>query len=128
NCPTSRQADWKSWVEVAVDLRDNGHGEPGARRGSRPACPARGASLSPRRVGVLLHATRDPASALTAVSGWAVRYGIPVLAAGSERHRLPPGIAPVGLDQLLDRVDVLFAAGGDGTALRAMHLAAPHGV
>ena len=77
---------------------------------------------------MLLHPTRDPLSTLTAVSRWAARYDIHVVAAGSEVHRLPPGIAPVALDQLLDRLDLLFAAGGDGTALRAMHLAAPHDV
>ncbi len=113
---------------MAVDLRDNGRGGPGAPRGSRSARPARGATLAPRRVGMLLHPTRDPVSALTAVSRWAARYDIHVVAAGSELHRLPPGIAAVALDQLLDRVDLLFAAGGDGTALRAMHLAAPHDV
>jgi NAD+ kinase len=77
---------------------------------------------------MLLHPTRDPVSTLTAVSRWAARYDINVVAAGSELRRLPPGIAPVALEQLLDRVDLLFAAGGDGTALRAMHLAAPRDV
>jgi NAD+ kinase len=77
---------------------------------------------------MLLHATRDPVSTLAAVSRWAARYDIHVVAAGSELRRLPPGIAPVALEQLLDRVDLLFAAGGDGTALRAIHLAAPHDV
>jgi NAD+ kinase len=77
---------------------------------------------------MLLHPTHDPVSTLTTVSRWATRYDIHVVAAGSELNRLPPGIAPVALDQLLDRVDLLFAAGGDGTALRAMHLAAPHDV
>jgi NAD+ kinase len=77
---------------------------------------------------MLLHPTRDPVSTLTAVSRWAVRHDIDVLTAGSELRRLPPGIAPVALEQLLDRVNLLFAAGGDGTALQAMHLAAPHDV
>ncbi len=113
---------------MLVDLRDTGHAAPGAPRGSRSARPARGASLALRRVGMLLHPTRDPVSTLTAISRWAARYHIDVIAAGSELHRLPPGIAPVALDQLPDRVDVLFAVGGDGTALRALHLAAPHDV
>jgi NAD+ kinase len=77
---------------------------------------------------MFLHPTRDPVSALTAVSRWAARYDIHVVAAGSELRRLPSGIAPVAIEQLLDRVDLLFAAGGDGTALRAIHLAAPHDV
>jgi NAD+ kinase len=113
---------------VAVDLRDNGHRGPGALRGSRSARPPRGATLAPRRVGMLLHPTRDPVSTLTAVSRWAARYDICVVAAGSELGLLPPGISPVAIEQLLDRVDLLFAAGGDGTALRAIHLAAPHDV
>jgi NAD+ kinase len=77
---------------------------------------------------MLLHPTRDPVSALTAVGRWAVRYRIPVVVGGSELRRLPRGIEPVSLGQLLDRVDLLLAAGGDGTALRALHLAAPHDV
>jgi NAD+ kinase len=77
---------------------------------------------------MLLHPTRDPVSTLRTVSHWAARYDIHVVAAGSELHRLPPGIAPVELEQLLDRVDLLLAAGGDGTALRAIHLAAAHDV
>jgi NAD+ kinase len=77
---------------------------------------------------MLLHPTRDPVATLTAVSHWAARYDIHVVAAGSELRRLPPGIAPVALEQLLDRLDMLFAAGGGGTALQAMHLAAPRDV
>jgi NAD+ kinase len=77
---------------------------------------------------MLLHPTRDPVSALRVVSRWAARYGIAVVAAGSEPHPLPPGIEPVALNRLLDRVDLLLAAGGDGTALQAMRLAASHDV
>jgi NAD+ kinase len=77
---------------------------------------------------MLLHPTRDPYSALLAVRRWATRHAISVLAAGSEPHLLPPGIEPVALEQLLNRVDLLLAAGGDGTALQAMRLAAPHDV
>jgi NAD+ kinase len=113
---------------VSSDLHDTGHARPGALRSSRPARPARGAPLAPRRVGILLHPTRGPVSTLTAVSLWAARHDIEVVAAGSQLPRLPPDIAPVALDQLLDRVDLLFAAGGDGTTLRAMHLAAPRDV
>jgi NAD+ kinase len=113
---------------LAVDLHDNGRRAPGVPRGSRSARPARGATLAPRRVGMLLHPTRDPVCTLTAVSRWAARYDIQVVAAGSRLHRLPSGIAPVALHELLDQVDLLFAAGGDGTVLRAMHLAAPHDV
>jgi len=61
------------------------------------------------------------------VSGWAARYDIAVVAAGNEPHRLPPAIEPVALEQL-DGVDMLLAAGGDGTALEAIRVAAPHGV
>ncbi len=77
---------------------------------------------------MLLHPTRDPVSALTAISCWAARYGIEVVAADNELHCLPPGIEAVALDQLLDRVDLLLAAGGDGTTLRAMRLAAPQNI
>jgi NAD+ kinase len=77
---------------------------------------------------MLLHPTRDPVSALKAVSAWATRHGIAVVAAESEPHPLPPGIEPVALEHLLDRGDLLIAAGGDGTALQAMRLAAPHDV
>src|ERR1700758_1458862 len=124
----TRQAGWRSWVEVAVGVRENGHRGPGPRRDSWSARPASGGTVAPRRVGMLLHPTRDPVSTLTAISRWAARYDIDVVAAGRELRRLPPGIAPVALAQLLDRVDLLFAAGGDGTTLRAMHLAAPHDV
>ena len=116
-------------VEVAVDVRDSGLAAPGARRGSRlgrtPGCEG---IRTLRRVGILLHPTRNPGSALLAVSGWAARHGIAVVAAESELHRLPPGIEPVALEQLLDGVDLLLAAGGDGTALQAMRVAAPHDV
>jgi hypothetical protein len=100
---------------VAVDLRDNGRAAPGARRGARPAGPPCRGAWTPQPVGMLLHPTRDPAPALRVVSRWAARYGIVVLAAESEPHPLPPGIEPVALEQLLDRVDLLLAAGGDGT-------------
>lgn len=113
---------------MAVDLRDNDRAAPGALRGSRPARPPCGGAWTPQRVGMLLHPTRDPAPALRVVSRWAARYGIAVVAAESEPHPLPPGIEPVALKQLLDRVDLLLAAGGDGTALRAMRLAAPNDV
>jgi NAD+ kinase len=113
---------------VAVGLRDNGHRGPGSLGESRSAPVARGGTLTLRRVGMLLHPTRDPVSTLTAISRWAARHDIDVVAAGTALRRLPPGIVPVALGQLLDRVDLLFAAGGDGTVLRAMHLAAPHDV
>jgi NAD+ kinase len=77
---------------------------------------------------MLLHPTRDPVPVLGSVTRWAARYGIAVVAAASDHYPLPPGIEPVALEQLLDRVDLLLAAGGDGTALQAMHLAAAQGV
>jgi NAD+ kinase len=77
---------------------------------------------------MLLHPTRDPVPVLGSVTRWAARYGIAVVAAASDHYPLPPGIEPVALEQLLDRVDLLLAAGGHGTALQAMHLAAAQGV
>lgn len=77
---------------------------------------------------MLLHPARDAAPSLRVVSRWAARYGIAIVAAESDPHPLPPGIELVALEQLLDGVDLLLAAGGDGTALQAMHLAAPHDI
>src|SRR5262249_1397601 len=83
---------------------------------------------SPTTVGVVTHPRRNCEEVFTAIVGW-------VRARGARLVGLP-GEAPAGLshaDQVPGEIfastaDLVIAAGGDGTILRALALAAPAGV
>jgi NAD+ kinase len=83
----------------------------------------------PRRVGVVAHPERDVTPAVAAAAGWARRRGAElVLSDEAARHVRVNGLSSLPPEQLAERSDLLLAAGGDGTVLRALRLAAPRGV
>ena len=77
-----------------------------------------------RRLGLVIHPTRDLDGALAQIEGWAERHDVEVVqleAGRSEREVAPPGE--------VDACDLVVAVGGDGTVLTALrgaeHVAAP---
>jgi NAD+ kinase len=87
-----------------------------------------GAPIPPlRRIGVVLHPTRDVRAPLAAIGRWARRSGVHVVAMAA-RQPLPPGVDPVPEPSLARPGGVLLALGGDGTMLYALALGSPHGL
>jgi NAD+ kinase len=74
-------------------------------------------------VGLVLHPQRDSAEAVEAVLGWAARKGTKVFGIEGEIGRLNCAAIPVSADELGRVSDLVVSLGGDGTMLRAMHLA-----
>jgi NAD+ kinase len=75
------------------------------------------------RLGLVVHPRRDLSRALDTVRGWAVAQGaeiVQVPVEGQDRVVADPGEAA--------SCDLVIALGGDGTALAALHAAAPVGV
>lgn len=68
------------------------------------------------RIGVMLHPKRDGTAVMDSVEGWARRSGATVL------------LPDVPLEEMAAESQLIVAAGGDGTVLHAMHLAARHRV
>jgi len=70
------------------------------------------------RVGVLVHPTRPVQSALTVIRRWTEEHGLELIqvAAGEQ-----PSVAPPGE---VSACDLVAALGGDGTVLKALHVAA----
>jgi NAD+ kinase len=74
------------------------------------------------RIGLVVHPRRELSRALATVREWAERQGATVVqvpSPGSEQEVAPPGEAA--------DCDLVIALGGDGTALAALHVAAPVG-
>lgn len=81
-----------------------------------------------RRLGLVIHPTRDVREPLARVARWARGAGVQaVIAAPAVRGPLPPGIDPVPAASLARPDTVLLALGGDGTMLHALALGAPCG-
>jgi NAD+ kinase len=74
-------------------------------------------------VGIVLHPRRDSAEAVEAVLGWAAATGARVYGIVDEIRRLQCAAIPVTPEELGRRSDLVVSLGGDGTMLRAMHLA-----
>ena len=73
------------------------------------------------RIGLAVHPRRELDNALATVHEWASRQGAEVVqVAGPDREVAPAGDAA--------DCDLVIALGGDGTALAALHAAAPAGV
>jgi NAD+ kinase len=85
------------------------------------AAPQGGLLTAPiRRLGVVVHPTRPLDLPLGEIAAWASAHGVAfcqVLIAGQTRRVADPAGAP--------DCDLLLALGGDGTALTALHAAAP---
>jgi len=78
------------------------------------------ADRAPAQVGVVVHPRRDVDTALAAMRAWAATYGVAlgqVLIPGQTRRVAEP------VD--VEACDLVLALGGDGTALAALHAAAP---
>jgi NAD+ kinase len=74
------------------------------------------------RIGLVVHPRRELSRALSIVREWAERQGATVVqiqSPGQEQQVAPPGEAA--------DCDLVIALGGDGTALAALHVAAPAG-
>jgi NAD+ kinase len=74
-------------------------------------------------VGMVLHPKRDSAEAVGAVLDWAAMRHIEVLGIKDEISRLRCAAVAVTAEELGRRADLVVSLGGDGTMLRAMHLA-----
>lgn len=99
----------------------------GSALNGSPTGPKARPDVKLRRVGILLHPTRDPSAILAVVTGWARRHSITTVAAGYKEHRTPPDVESVAIDDLGD-ADMLLAAGGDGTILHALQVSAAWGI
>src|SRR5215210_2384183 len=82
-----------------------------------------------RRIGVVLHPTRDVSEPLAAIGRWARREGVSVVVAASATRRpLPLGVDPVPEASFAVAREMLIALGGDGTMLQALRVGAEHGI
>jgi NAD+ kinase len=77
----------------------------------------------PRRVGVVLHPARDPRPVLSHLVPWAAGREIVLRGLDESRSYLAPFSECVDGASFPDGCDLVLAAGGDGTILRALHLA-----
>jgi len=73
-----------------------------------------------RRIGAIVHPSRDTSAPLAVLTGWAERRDVEVVQVLV--HHEEPTVAPVGRP---DTCDLLVAVGGDGTVLGALRVAAP---
>jgi len=76
-----------------------------------------------RWLGMVLHPLRDIAGPVELILAWADRHQVSVLGLKDEIARLDCRAVAVSEAQMADQADLLVALGGDGTVLRAMHVA-----
>jgi NAD+ kinase len=76
-------------------------------------------------IGVVAHPRRDYDEVFAAIVVWAQERGTKLLTLPEVRAELLGGVERVSPDELVAAADLLIAAGGDGTILRALSLAAP---
>jgi NAD+ kinase len=80
-------------------------------------------------IGVLVHPRRDSHDLVEIIVEWAAGHGKTVRGLQEARDLLPPTVVTVPDDELGgDDTALVIAMGGDGTILRALKLAHPHGV
>ena len=77
-----------------------------------------------RTVGVVAHPERDSATVFAAIRDWATQHEIRILTLTGPSPLSAVG-EPVADDEFASSADLVIAAGGDGTILRALALAAP---
>jgi NAD+ kinase len=78
-------------------------------------------------VGVVLHPQRSPDQAVAQVVQWAKSHDLPVYALADEVARIACDAIAVEPGELASRSSMVISLGGDGTMLRALRLAGPHG-
>lgn len=81
-----------------------------------------------RTMGMVLHPLRDAADAVEAILSWAASHQVTVLGLEAEIARLNCRAVAVSEREMRERCDLVVALGGDGTVLRALHLADNHAV
>jgi NAD+ kinase len=77
-----------------------------------------------RRLGIVLHPTRDPTAVVERLTSWARSHGKQVIVDARDAARVPDDVEPVSEDQLAEEANALISLGGDGTMLGALRLAA----
>jgi len=81
-----------------------------------------------KTVGVVANPTKSGVTqAMDSVSGWAGRHGLEVIADSVLADQAPGSVPCVPPDELVERSELVFACGGDGTLLRAVSLVASRG-
>lgn len=78
-----------------------------------------------KTVGVVAHPRRNCDEVFAAIVGWARDGDVTLLTLPEVRAELLPRVERVPPDELATAVDLVLAAGGDGTILRALSIAAP---
>jgi NAD+ kinase len=78
-----------------------------------------------KTVGVIAHPRRNCSEVFAAVIGWAQERDVQLLTLPEVRTELLPSVERVQPAELVASADLVLAAGGDGTILRALSLAAP---
>jgi NAD+ kinase len=78
-------------------------------------------------IGLLVHPRRDSGDLVALIVEWAAGHGMSVRGTEEARAVLPTEVVTVP-DMIGDDTALVIAAGGDGTILRGLKLAHPHGV
>lgn len=79
-------------------------------------------------IGVLVHPRRDSRDLLSIIAEWAAGHGRTVRGLREAEAQMPAGVELVEGELLAAGAALVVAAGGDGTILRGLSLAHPHGV
>ncbi|MEA3409750.1 MAG: NAD(+)/NADH kinase, partial [Candidatus Eisenbacteria bacterium] len=81
-----------------------------------------------KTVGIVANPTKDGIrEAVDAVRGWCERHELDVLADDAIRKHAPASVPCVPSKELVERAELVFACGGDGTLLHAVSLVATAG-
>jgi NAD+ kinase len=79
-------------------------------------------------IGILVHPRRDSHDLIALILEWAAGHGKTVRAMEAARSLFPAQVITVPDEQIGEGTALVIAAGGDGTILRGLKLAHPHGV
>jgi len=81
-----------------------------------------------KTVGIVANPTKDGIrAAIEAVRAWCDDHGLTVLADGALREFAPEGVPCVASAELVEKAELVFACGGDGTLLSAVRMIATAG-
>lgn len=81
-----------------------------------------------KTIGVVAHPRRNCDKVFDAIVAWVRGRGGKLLTLPEVRGELLPDVERVSPDELTSAADLVIAAGGDGTILRALSLASPAGI
>ena len=81
-----------------------------------------------KNIGIVANSTKNGVrEAIDAVRRWCDKHGLDVLADDGLQKHAPDSVPCAASSELVERADLLFAFGGDGTLLRAVRLVATAG-